>query len=109
MAQYIYNSPTYVQSDLKTMDSYLLEFAERYRHHVVSAQWIQAFTAFLMRKQEEYMKVHPRVKPVAISYRFIKEGENGSRSPQALMRIGTIFVRLYQVRGTLETFEEPLI
>lgn len=109
MAQYIYSSPTYLPSDLKTMDCYLLGFTERYRHYAVSAQWIQSFMAFLMRKQEEYMKVHPRVKPVVISYRFIKEGENGSRSPQALMRIGAIFVRLYQVRGTFETFEEPLI
>ena len=109
MAQYIYSPPTYVQSDLKTMDCYLLGFTERYRYHVVSVQWIQAFTAFLMRKQEEFMKVHPRVKPVDISCRFIKEGENGSRSPQAFMRIGAIFVRLYQVRGTFETFEEPLM
>lgn len=107
MTQYIYKSPTYSQSELKTMDSYLLDFARRYRHHIVSAQWIQAFTAFLRKKQSDYLKAHPRVKPVEINCRF----ENGDymRSPGAYISFGRAFVHLDLVEGTHVAFEEPLL
>lgn len=103
---YFYNYPSFISSGLKTIDSYLLDFARQYRNHEVSAQWIQGFTAFLKRKQTEYIKLHPRVKPVEIRCVFDKNCISGNG---AHIQCGGFYVHLDPVEAVHETFEEPLL
>lgn len=105
---YYYNHPRFIESDLKTVDRYLLDFARSYTDHAVSAVWIQQFTAFLNRKQDEYIKQHPRVKPVDIDYRFTDFGPGrvGSRKG-ASIRCGGFSVHLVYIVEEHASFDEP--
>lgn len=108
---YFYNPPTYTMSGLKTMDRVLLEFARVYEQHAVSWDWVRQFTEFLKRRQEEYIKLHPRVSPVDISCKvdppsYHRSGE--SRSAQ--IRCGSFYVRLERIIEEHSTFmDAPLL
>ena len=102
---YYFNYPSFISSGLKTIDSHLLEFARRYADHAVSAVWIQQFTAFLKHKQAEYIKLHPRVKPVDIHYEF-RAGDRWSKK-RAWIHCGGFNVTLPHIPETHQAFEEP--
>ena len=104
---YFFNPTSYTMSALTAADRYLLDFARTYENHAVSWPWIQAFTAFLKRKQEELIKRNPRIRPVDI-YCKVDPSYTGS-SKMATIRVGTWYVHLRLIEAEHNSFEEPLL
>lgn len=101
---YFYEGPVYVVSTFKTIEHYLLEFTRPYVHYSVSSTWIQQFTAFLKRKQDEFVQIHRRVQPVPIQYEFKSEGVGFAR---AAIKIGSFYVNLWKINKEENNFDDP--
>ena len=104
---YFFHPVTYTMSALSAADRYLLDFARRYENHAVSWPWIQAFTAFLKRKQEELIKRTPRIKPVSITCSVYPPYVLAGKC--ACIHVGTWYVNLRTIEGEHDSFEEPLL
>ena len=107
--KYFFEEVAYTMSDLRSVDSHLLDMARPYLYYTVTATWIQQFAAFLRRKQEEYISKNKRAKAVEISYKFPDDKNTLGARKTAVLRCGRWYARFVLIREDETTFQEPLL
>lgn len=101
---YFCRTINYTMSDLKAVDSHLLQFVKPLKDYSVSKIWIEEFCNFLIERQKEFLQKNKRAKEVEISWIFSPNYPSKTLD-RACVRVGSIYIHFDMVKGDLCAFD----